>query len=99
MFPNNIVRLWNDNMHISSVREAIADTLILALDMKKVFTEDQFNYAFEFFEDISDKNLKSLIIYRMIDDSKSFKAFCNKIQSISAFILIPYVDERFLNSL
>lgn len=63
MFPNNIIRLWKENKHIPSVREAIADTLMLALDMKAVFTENQINYAINFYEQILGIKKEDRILY------------------------------------
>lgn len=51
MFKTSIRQLWDSQKDNPSVREAIVDTLVLALDMKTVITEEQLDAAVGCMED------------------------------------------------
>jgi hypothetical protein len=61
MIQDQIHHLWTTHPD-SATREAIVDTLVLALDMRSVFTEDQLLAALAFLMDICEVQDDSLVL-------------------------------------
>ena len=61
MIQDQIHHLWT-TYHDAATREAIVDTLVLALDMRTVFTEDQLLAALAFLMDICEVQDDTLVL-------------------------------------